>query len=67
MQCASALQVTIALNVRSQVGNPQTEAAVARDCADRIIANPEVVGVQAAQPDEQATNAQSDRIRGAMQ
>jgi hypothetical protein len=62
MQCASALQVTIALNLRSQLGNPQTGVAVARDCADHIIANPEVAGVQAAQPDEQATNAESDRI-----
>ena len=49
MQCASALQVTIALNLRSQVGNPQTEIAAARDCADHIIANPEVEGVQAQQ------------------
>ena len=35
MLCASALEATIALNLRSQVREPQAESAVARNCADR--------------------------------
>ena len=35
MYCASALEVTIALNLRSQVREPQPEAAVAWNSATR--------------------------------
>jgi hypothetical protein len=44
MLCASALEATIALNLRSQVTEPQSEAAVARNCAERARSVPQAPG-----------------------
>lgn len=68
MYCASALEVTIALNLRSQVTEPQAEAAVAWNCANRArgvrqafgrslddAQSLEATGAQAIQSDEEAS------------
>jgi hypothetical protein len=56
MYCASALEVTIALNLRSQVREPQPEAAVAWNSANRTPGVTQAAtGAQATQSDEEAS------------